>query len=78
MTDQSKPHSTPEPFTDPNPHQESARQTAAKVVALPLAAAGGVVAEVTRKVKEFVTGTNTKIDTSHKRDPSDSSATSSH
>jgi len=59
-------HPTSEPFTDPNPNKEGLRQHAAKAVALPLAAAGGVVAEVSRKVKELVTGHSTKIDTSHK------------
>jgi len=77
MADHGKSSPTSEPFTDPNPNPDGARQTAAKVVALPLAAAGGVIAEVTRKVKEFVTGTNTKIDTSHKRDPSSGSSSSS-
>jgi hypothetical protein len=61
-------HPTSEPFTDPNPNKEGVRQHAAKAVALPLAAAGGVVAEVSRKVKELVTGHSTKIDTSHKDD----------
>ncbi|KAF9083763.1 hypothetical protein BGX23_011151 [Mortierella sp. AD031] len=58
-------HQTSEPFTDPNPNKEDVRQQAAQAVALPLAAAGGVVAEVSRKVKELVTGHSTKIDTSH-------------
>lgn len=61
-------HPTSEPFTDPNPNKEGVRQHAAKAVALPLAAAGGIVAEVSRKVKELVTGHSTKIDTSHKDD----------
>ncbi|KAF8952205.1 hypothetical protein BGZ52_007510 [Haplosporangium bisporale] len=55
--------STPEPFTDPNPHSDSTRQKVAQIVALPLAAAGGVIYEVTQKVKELVTGESTKIDT---------------
>ncbi|KAF9957413.1 hypothetical protein BGZ72_001838 [Mortierella alpina] len=63
-------HPTAEPFTDPQPSKDGARQTAAKVIALPLAAAGGAVAEVSRKIKEFVTGHSTQIDTSHKDDPS--------
>ncbi|KAG0339750.1 hypothetical protein BG000_001426 [Podila horticola] len=58
--------STPEPFTDPNPHRDSTRQKVAQIVALPLAAAGGVVVEVAQKVKELVTGESTKIDTSKK------------
>ncbi|KAF9119040.1 hypothetical protein BGW39_000655 [Mortierella sp. 14UC] len=63
-------HPTSDPFTDPNPNKEEGmRQHAAKVVALPLAAAGGVVAEVITKVKELVTGHSTKIDTSHKEEP---------
>ncbi|KAF9900843.1 hypothetical protein EC991_006789 [Linnemannia zychae] len=62
-------HPTSDPFTDPNPDKEGVRQHAAKAVALPLAAAGGVVAEVITKVKELVTGHSTKIDTSHKEDP---------
>ncbi|KAG0263761.1 hypothetical protein BG011_008087 [Mortierella polycephala] len=61
-------HPTTDPFTDPNPNKNGARQTTAKVVALPLAAAGGAVTEMTRKVKEFVTGQSTKIDTSHSKD----------
>lgn len=60
---------TSEPFTDPNPNEEGVCQHTAKVVALPLAAAGGVVAEVSRKVKELVTGQSTMIDTSHKDEP---------
>ncbi|KAF8943325.1 hypothetical protein BGZ47_005534 [Haplosporangium gracile] len=62
-------HPTSEPFTDPNPNKEGIRQHAAKVIALPLAAAGGVVAEVSRKVKELVTGESTEIDTSHSDEP---------
>ncbi|KAF9930309.1 hypothetical protein FBU30_000655 [Linnemannia zychae] len=62
-------HPTSEPFTDPNPNKEGIRQHAAKAIALPLAAAGGIVAEVSRKVKEIVTGHSTKIDTSHKDEP---------
>lgn len=56
--------STPDPFTDPNPHSDSTRQKVAQIVALPLAAAGGVVYEVAQKVKELVTGESTKVDTS--------------
>ncbi|KAF9168865.1 hypothetical protein BGX21_011104 [Mortierella sp. AD011] len=59
---------TPDPFTDPNPPKDGARQTAAKVVALPLAAVGGAIAEATRKIGELVSGHSTKIDTSHKHD----------
>ncbi|KAG0208755.1 hypothetical protein BGX28_000376 [Mortierella sp. GBA30] len=59
-------HPTAEPFTDPKADKGSHRQKAANAIALPLAAAGGVVAEVSRKVKELVTGHSTKIDTSHK------------
>ncbi|KAF9563425.1 hypothetical protein EC968_004835 [Mortierella alpina] len=59
-------HRTPEPFTDPQPSKGGVRQTAAKVIAFPLAAAGGAVAEVSRKFKEFITGQSTQIDTSHK------------
>ncbi|KAF9323564.1 hypothetical protein BG006_001328 [Podila minutissima] len=58
-------HRTPEPFTDPEQGGDSAIQSAAKTVALPLAAAGGAISEVATKVKEFVTGHSTKIDTSH-------------
>ncbi|KAF9304378.1 hypothetical protein BGZ74_001679 [Mortierella antarctica] len=58
-------HPTPKPFTDPEQGGDSARQSAAKAAALPLAAAGGAISEVATKVKEFVTGHSTKIDTSH-------------
>lgn len=58
--------STPEPFTDPNPHSDSTRQRVAQIVALPLAAAGGAVLEMAQKVKEIVTGESTKVDTSKK------------
>jgi len=59
-------HPTAEPFTDPQPSKDDARQTVAKVIAFPLAAAGGAVAEVSRKINEFVTGQSTQIETSHK------------
>ncbi|KAG0337364.1 hypothetical protein BG004_007669 [Podila humilis] len=64
MSNQNSNHPTSEPFTDPKQGQEGARQSAIKMVSLPLAAAGGVVSEVVTKAKEFVTGTSTKIDTS--------------
>ncbi|KAF9391599.1 hypothetical protein CPB97_006103 [Podila verticillata] len=71
-------HPTSEPFTDPKQDGDGARQSAAKIVALPLAAAGGVISEVATKVKEFVTGHSTKIDTSHSsHERSSSSITSS-
>ncbi|KAF9348933.1 hypothetical protein BGX26_012708 [Mortierella sp. AD094] len=44
---------TPDPFTDPNPPKDGTRQTAAKAVALPLAAVGGAIAEATRKIGEL-------------------------
>ncbi|KAF9294849.1 hypothetical protein BGZ88_003230 [Linnemannia elongata] len=69
MADNQNHQTDTQPFTDPNPNKEGVRQHAAKVVALPLAAAGGVVAEVSRKVKELLTGQSTKIDTSHKDEP---------
>ncbi|KAG0097219.1 hypothetical protein BGZ93_003214 [Podila epicladia] len=58
-------HPTSEPFTDPKQGGDSARQSAAKTVALPLAAVGGAIREGATKVKEFATGHSTKIDTSH-------------
>ncbi|KAF9198549.1 hypothetical protein BGZ49_000598 [Haplosporangium sp. Z 27] len=61
-------HHTPEPFTDPNPSKDGVRQTAAKTIALPLAAVGGAIAEATRKIGEFVRGEPTNIDTSHKKE----------
>ncbi|KAF9116679.1 hypothetical protein BGX27_000061 [Mortierella sp. AM989] len=63
----SEPH-TPDPFTDPNPSKDGIRQTAAKTIALPLAAVGGAFAEVTKKIGEVVSGQSTKVDTSHKSD----------
>lgn len=59
---------TADPFTDPNPHKDGARQKAAKAAALPLAAVGGVVAEASRKIGELISGHSTKVDTSHKSD----------
>lgn len=71
-------HPTSEPFTDPKQGGDGARQSAAKIVALPLAAAGGVITEVATKVKEFVTSHSTKIDTAHSsHERSASSITSS-
>ncbi|KAF9216874.1 hypothetical protein BGZ59_007642 [Podila verticillata] len=71
-------HPTSEPFTDPKQGEDGARQSAAKIIALPLAAAGGVISEVAAKVKELVTGHSTKIDTSHSpHEHSSSSITSS-
>ncbi|KAF9944212.1 hypothetical protein BGZ65_012422, partial [Modicella reniformis] len=61
MTDQpasrsgsSPDHPTADPFTDPNPHKDGARQKAARAAALPLAAVGGAFAEVSRKIGEFI------------------------
>ncbi|KAG0235809.1 hypothetical protein BGW42_004652 [Actinomortierella wolfii] len=62
MSDQSRAQPTKEPFSDPNPPKQGFRQSAAKAVALPLAAAGGAIAEVGLKVKELITGDHTKID----------------
>ncbi|KAF9438866.1 hypothetical protein BGZ76_003891 [Entomortierella beljakovae] len=44
---------TADPFTNPNPEKHGARQTAAKAVALPLAAVGGAFAEIARKTNEL-------------------------
>ncbi|KAF9582400.1 hypothetical protein BGW38_000259 [Lunasporangiospora selenospora] len=65
MSDSQNKHPTAEPFTDPNPNSESARQKAAKVIALPLAAVGGAVTEATRKAKELISGHPSNVDTSH-------------
>ncbi|KAF9159781.1 hypothetical protein DFQ26_006187 [Actinomortierella ambigua] len=66
MSDTSNSHPTKEPFSDPNPPKDGLRQSAAKMMALPLAAAGGVIAEVGTKMKELITGEHSKIETDHR------------
>ncbi|KAF9971472.1 hypothetical protein BGZ73_005590 [Actinomortierella ambigua] len=79
MSDPSASHPTKEPFSDPSPPKQSVRQSVVNKVALPLAAAGGAIAEVGIKVKELITGEHSKIDTDHHdhHKPSFSSSSSS-
>ncbi|KAF9182963.1 hypothetical protein BGZ51_004334 [Haplosporangium sp. Z 767] len=53
-------HPTTDPFTDPNPNKGGARQTAAKVVALPLAAAGIPDLQLTSNRLHYRTQPNSK------------------
>ncbi|KAF8985455.1 hypothetical protein BGZ46_004048 [Entomortierella lignicola] len=60
-------HHTSEPFTDPNPSKDGVRQTAAKTIALPLAAVGGAIAEATRKIGELEFKIHTNSNRLHHR-----------